>query len=164
MNVRAFGARAADKPLDALEIARREPGAHDVAIDIAYCGVCHSDLHTVRSEWQGTLFPCVPGHEVVGRVSAVGAEVRGFAKGDLVGVGCIVDSCRRCPDCADHLENYCGAMTGTYNFATPDAPGSGEERPDAPARLTYPEHVRDADSLSHPGRSDAAIASASNAP
>jgi uncharacterized zinc-type alcohol dehydrogenase-like protein len=85
--------------------------------------VCHSDIHQVRSEWAGTLFPCVPGHEIVGRVAAVGAQVSGFAPGDLVGVGCIVDSCRHCADCGDGLENYCDHMIGTYNGPTPDAPG-----------------------------------------
>jgi uncharacterized zinc-type alcohol dehydrogenase-like protein len=123
MTVKAYGAHAADQPLQSLDIARRAPGAHDVQIDIAFCGVCHSDLHTVRSEWAGTLYPCVPGHEIVGRVSAVGAHVAGFAIGDLVGVGCMVDSCRHCADCADGLENYCDGMVGTYNGATADAPG-----------------------------------------
>jgi uncharacterized zinc-type alcohol dehydrogenase-like protein len=94
-----------------------------VQIDIAFCGVCHSDLHQVRAEWAGTLFPCVPGHEIVGRVSAVGTHVSGFQAGDLVGVGCMVDSCRHCNDCEEGLENYCDSMTGTYNFPTQDAPG-----------------------------------------
>ncbi|MDH1263280.1 NAD(P)-dependent alcohol dehydrogenase [Pseudomonas sp. GD03944] len=123
MTVNAYGAHAGDQPLEPLQIARREPGAHDVQIDIAFCGVCHSDLHQVRAEWEGTLFPCVPGHEIVGRVSAIGAHVNGFKAGDLVGVGCIVDSCKRCDDCLEGLENYCDGMVGTYNFPTPDAPG-----------------------------------------
>ncbi len=124
VTVKAFGAYAADKPLEALDIFRRAPGENDVQIDIAYCGVCHSDLHTVRSEWAGTLYPCVPGHEIVGRVSAVGARVTRFKSGDLVGVGCIVDSCGHCSACVANLEQYCEpGMTGTYNFATPDAPG-----------------------------------------
>ena len=123
MSVKAYGAYAGDLPLEPMEITRRKPGAHDVQIDIAYCGICHSDLHQVRSEWAGTLYPCVPGHEIVGRVSAVGAQVSGFEVGDLAGVGCIVDSCKHCADCADGLENYCDHMTGTYNFPTPDAPG-----------------------------------------
>ena len=124
MNVKAYGARAADKPLEPLDIARRTPGAHDVQIDIAYCGVCHSDLHTVRSEWGGTRYPCVPGHEIVGRVSALGAEVSNFRLGDVVGVGCLVGSCQRCPSCADGLEQYCeNGFVGTYNGPTPDAPG-----------------------------------------
>ncbi|HWV10277.1 MAG TPA: NAD(P)-dependent alcohol dehydrogenase [Pseudomonas sp.] len=123
MTVNAYGAHAGDQPLEPLQITRREPGAHDVQIDIAFCGVCHSDLHQVRAEWEGTLFPCVPGHEIVGRVSAIGAHVNGFKAGDLVGVGCIVDSCKRCDDCLEGLENYCDGMVGTYNFPTPDAPG-----------------------------------------
>ncbi|MFN3792442.1 NAD(P)-dependent alcohol dehydrogenase [Massilia sp.] len=123
MTVNAYGAHADDQPLGPLAISRRAPGAHDVQIDIAFCGVCHSDLHQVRGEWAGTVYPCVPGHEIVGRVSAVGAHVQGFAVGDLVGVGCMVDSCRACPDCEAGLENYCDAMVGTYNSPTPDAPG-----------------------------------------
>ncbi|GAB3466781.1 NAD(P)-dependent alcohol dehydrogenase [Azotobacter salinestris] len=123
MVVKAYGAYAGDKPLEPLEITRRTPGPHDVQIDIAYCGVCHSDLHQVRAEWAGTRFPCVPGHEIVGRVSAVGAHVSGFRPGDLVGIGCIVDSCRHCEECETGLENYCDGMVGTYNFPTPDEPG-----------------------------------------
>lgn len=123
MSVKAYGAYAADKPLESMDINRRAPGAHDVQIDIAYCGICHSDLHQVRSEWAGTQYPCVPGHEIVGRVAAVGAHVSGFKPGDLVGVGCIVDSCQHCDDCDAGLENYCDGMVGTYNGATADAPG-----------------------------------------
>lgn len=123
MTIKAYGAYAGDKPLEPMEITRRPPGAHDVQIDIAYCGICHSDLHQVRAEWAGTLFPCVPGHEIVGRVSAVGAHVAGFQIGNLVGVGCLVDSCQHCEECDAGLENYCDGMVGTYNFPTPDAPG-----------------------------------------
>jgi uncharacterized zinc-type alcohol dehydrogenase-like protein len=123
MTVIAYGAQAADRALEPMHINRRAPGAHDVAIDIAYCGVCHSDLHQVRSEWAGTLYPCVPGHEIVGTVAAVGAHVQGFQVGDLVGVGCMVDSCRHCADCEAGLENYCDGMVGTYNGPTADAPG-----------------------------------------
>ena len=123
MTVHAYGAHAGDKPLEPMTIQRRAPGAHDVQIDIAFCGVCHSDLHQVRAEWAGTRFPCVPGHEIVGRVSAVGAHVTTLEPGDLVGVGCIVDSCQHCADCDAGLENYCDGMVGTYNFPTPDAPG-----------------------------------------
>src|SRR5690554_486004 len=123
MNVEAYGAHAGDQPLVPLKIQRRSPGPHDVQIDIAFCGVCHSDIHQVRAEWAGTLFPCVPGHEIVGRVSAVGDQVSTFKAGDLVGVGCIVDSCRECEECGDGLENYCDGMIGTYNSPTPDAPG-----------------------------------------
>lgn len=123
MTVKAYGATSADQPLKSMDITRRAPQAHDVQIDIAFCGVCHSDLHTVRAEWQGTLFPCVPGHEIVGRVSSVGGHVSGFAVGDLVGVGCMVDSCQHCAECDAGLENYCDGMVGTYNGPTTDAPG-----------------------------------------
>ena len=123
MTVKAYGAHAGERPLEPMDISRREPGAHDVQIDIAYCGICHSDIHQVRSEWAGTVYPCVPGHEIVGRVSAVGAQVSGFKTGDLAGVGCIVDSCRHCGECGEGLENYCDHMVPTYNGPTPDAPG-----------------------------------------
>lgn len=124
MKTNAYGAYAADKPLEPLTIERRQPRAHDVQIDIAYCGICHSDLHTVRSEWDGTLYPCVPGHEIVGHVTAVGASVSRFKVGDTVGIGCIVDSCQRCAECAQGFEQYCeNGMVGTYNGPTPDAPG-----------------------------------------
>ena len=103
MTTKAFGAHAADQPVVALDIQRRAPGPRDVQIDIAYCGICHSDLHTVRSEWPGTLYPCVPGHEIVGQVSAVGAEVGGFKVGDTVGVGCLVGSCKHCASCDEGL-------------------------------------------------------------
>ncbi len=124
MTTQAYGAHAADKPLEALTIQRRAPGPHDVQVDIAYCGVCHSDLHTVRSEWPGTLYPCVPGHEIVGHVSAVGGEVTGFNVGDTVGVGCLVGSCQRCAACDEGLEQYCdNGFVATYNGPTQDEPG-----------------------------------------
>ena len=124
MLTQAYGAHAADKPLEALAIERRDVGPHDVKIDIAFCGVCHSDLHTVRSEWGGTLYPCVPGHEIVGRVSAVGGHVSKFKEGDIVGVGCLVDSCKSCASCKEGLEQFCEVgFTGTYNGETADAPG-----------------------------------------
>ncbi|HEU4992485.1 MAG TPA: NAD(P)-dependent alcohol dehydrogenase [Luteimonas sp.] len=124
MTVKAYGAHAADKPLEPMAIARRAPGPRDVQVEIAYCGVCHSDLHTVRSEWGGTRYPCVPGHEIVGKVSAVGGEVEGFKVGDVVGVGCLVGSCGHCAACDEGLENYCeNGFTGTYNGPTADAPG-----------------------------------------
>jgi uncharacterized zinc-type alcohol dehydrogenase-like protein len=124
MTVKAYGAFAADKPVVAMDIERREPGPRDVQIDIAFCGICHSDLHTIRSEWGGTVYPCVPGHEIVGHVSAVGSEVSDFAVGDTVGVGCLVDSCRTCASCSQGLEQYCEvAFTGTYNSPTQDPPG-----------------------------------------
>lgn len=123
MSIKAYGAHAASEPLRGMDITRRSPGAHDVQIDIAYCGVCHSDVHQVRSEWAGTLYPCVPGHEIVGHVSAVGTQVSAFKAGDLVGVGCIVDSCQHCAECDAGQENYCDHMVVTYNGPSSDAPG-----------------------------------------
>ncbi|MDN5567824.1 MAG: NAD(P)-dependent alcohol dehydrogenase [Paracoccus sp. (in: a-proteobacteria)] len=123
MTILAYGAAGADQPLDQLSITRRETGAHDVQIQILYCGICHSDLHQARGEWPGTLYPCVPGHEIVGRVTATGAHVTTHQIGDLVGVGCMVDSCQHCAECKDGLENYCDSMVGTYNGPTKDAPG-----------------------------------------
>ena len=107
MTTKAYGAHAADKKLEPLDIERRSPGPHDVQIEIAYCGICHSDLHQVRNEWGNSTYPMVPGHEIVGRVTAVGAHVKGFKVGDLAGVGCLVDSCRACPSCQRHLEQFC---------------------------------------------------------
>ena len=124
MTTKAYGAHAADKPVEALAIERRAPGPTDVQVDIAYCGVCHSDLHTVRSEWPGTLYPCVPGHEIVGHVSAVGSDVGGFKVGDTVGIGCLVSSCQQCSACNEGFEQFCEkGMIGTYNGPTPDVPG-----------------------------------------
>jgi uncharacterized zinc-type alcohol dehydrogenase-like protein len=124
MSTHAYGAHAADRPLQAMQIERRTPGERDVQIDIAYCGVCHSDLHTVRSEWGGTKYPCVPGHEIVGHVSAVGTGVADFKVGDTVGVGCLVGSCQHCRACREGLEQYCeNGFVGTYNGPTADAPG-----------------------------------------
>jgi alcohol dehydrogenase (NADP+) len=114
--VRAFGTEAADAPLQQLNIGRRKPTPHDIEIEILYCGVCHSDLHTVRNEWHGTIYPCVPGHEIVGKVVSVGHHVSKFKPGDFAAVGCMVDSCRECDYCKEGLEQYCEAgNTGTYN-------------------------------------------------
>jgi uncharacterized zinc-type alcohol dehydrogenase-like protein len=115
-NVRAWAAASATSPLAPHEIVRRDVGDHDVAIEITHCGVCHSDIHQARDEWGGALFPMVPGHEIVGRVTKVGRAVKGFAPGDLAGVGCMVDSCRTCRSCARDLEQFCekGAAF-TYN-------------------------------------------------
>jgi len=118
MQTKAYAAQSATTPLAPHTIDRREPGPKDVALDILYCGVCHSDLHTARSEWPGTKYPCVPGHEIVGRVTRVGSQVSRFKTGDLVGVGCMVDSCRTCEACREGLEQYCDGpvgFTGTYN-------------------------------------------------
>ncbi|MDU1287250.1 MAG: NAD(P)-dependent alcohol dehydrogenase [Serratia marcescens] len=123
MLINAIGTYSASQPLESMAITRRDPGPQDVQIAIAYCGVCHSDLHQARSEWAGTLYPCVPGHEIVGRVTAVGNAVSRYAVGDLVGVGCMVDSCQQCEECAEGLENYCDHMVLTYNGPTQDAPG-----------------------------------------
>ena len=116
--VKAYGASSATSPLAPTLIPRREPLPQDVQIQIQYCGICHSDLHTVRNEWQSiapTAYPCVPGHEIVGRVTKVGREVKKFKEGDLVGVGCLVDSCRTCVNCQEGLEQYCDGMVLTYN-------------------------------------------------
>ena len=113
---KGYAAQSATSPLAPFAFERRDPGPADVQIDIVYCGVCHSDLHTARSEWPGTRYPCIPGHEIVGRVARVGGQVSKFRAGDLVGVGCLVDSCRRCASCAEGLEQYCeNGFTGTYN-------------------------------------------------
>lgn len=114
---KAFAAQSATTPLAPFTFERRDPRADDVAIDILFCGVCHSDLHTARSEWGGTLYPCVPGHEIVGRVTAVGSGVTKFSVGDLVGVGCMVDSCGHCSSCNAGEEQYCETtgFVGTYN-------------------------------------------------
>ena len=111
-----YAAQGATAPLDAFRFERREPGENDVRIEILHCGVCHSDLHTARNEWKGTTYPVVPGHEIVGRVSQVGSGVKGFRRGDLAAVGCMVDSCRSCPDCIEGLEQYCrNEIIFTYN-------------------------------------------------
>jgi uncharacterized zinc-type alcohol dehydrogenase-like protein len=113
---KAWAAPSARAPLAPFEIQRREVGDHDVQIDIAFCGVCHSDIHQVRDEWGGAIFPMVPGHEIVGRVARVGKAVQRFKEGDLAGVGCMVDSCRTCDPCRRDLEQFCvrGAAM-TYN-------------------------------------------------
>jgi len=111
-----FGTSSADKPLGPLHFERRDPRPNDVQINILYCGVCHSDLHTARDEWHNTVYPVVPGHEIIGRVMKVGKEVTRFQEGDLVGVGCMVDSCQHCHSCREGLEQYCEkGFTGTYN-------------------------------------------------
>jgi uncharacterized zinc-type alcohol dehydrogenase-like protein len=114
--VKAYGTVAADQPLGPLNINRRTTTPTDVEIEILYCGVCHSDLHNARNDWGGTVYPSVPGHEIVGRVSRVGNEVTKFKVGDLAAVGCLVDSCCTCSSCKQDLEQYClNGFTGTYN-------------------------------------------------
>ncbi len=112
----AYAAQSTKAPLAPFTVERREPGAQDVLIDILYCGVCHSDIHQARDEWGGSIFPMVPGHEIVGRVAKVGSGVTKFKVGDAVGVGCFVDSCRQCPSCRKGEEQYCDSgMVATYN-------------------------------------------------
>src|SRR5688572_2439115 len=116
---KAYAATSPASPLAPTTIRRREPGPKDVQIDVLFCGICHSDLHQVRNEWQGTMptvYPCVPGHEIVGRVAKAGRAVRAFKEGDLAGVGCLVDSCRTCAACRGGQEQFCeGPATFTYN-------------------------------------------------
>ncbi|RYF90847.1 MAG: NAD(P)-dependent alcohol dehydrogenase, partial [Chitinophagaceae bacterium] len=114
--VKAFGTPSLKDDLREINIQRREITSRDVEIDILYCGVCHSDLHTARNDWGGTIYPAVPGHEIVGKVTKVGNEVTQFKVGDLAAVGCMVDSCRTCDSCKKDLEQYClTGMVGTYN-------------------------------------------------
>lgn len=113
---RGYAATSASSPLGLFHFVRRDPRENDVVIDVLYSGVCHSDLHTARNDWGGTVYPTVPGHEIVGRVIAVGSAVTRFQVGDAVGVGCMVDSCQHCGACAKGWEQYCeNGMTGTYN-------------------------------------------------
>nr|BFD58553.1 NAD(P)-dependent alcohol dehydrogenase [Bdellovibrio sp. CKG001]BFD61981.1 NAD(P)-dependent alcohol dehydrogenase [Bdellovibrio sp. HM001] len=119
--VNAYAAYQSKEPLKPYKFERRDPGPHDVQIDIHFCGVCHSDLHQVRDEWGGSKFPMVPGHEIVGKVIHVGSSVKKFKVGDSVGVGCLVDSCRTCPSCGEGLEQYCeNGSVGTYNSVEKD--------------------------------------------
>lgn len=113
---KAYAAPKAHANLEPFKFDRREVGAKDVLIEIAYCGVCHSDIHQVRDEWGQGIFPMVPGHEIVGRITKIGSDVTKFKVGDLAGIGCFVDSCRHCPNCLAGLEQYCDVgMIGTYN-------------------------------------------------
>ncbi|HSD14618.1 MAG TPA: NAD(P)-dependent alcohol dehydrogenase [Flavobacterium sp.] len=115
-NVKAYGTQAADAPLKQMNIERRDVTSKDIEIDILYCGVCHSDLHTARNDWGFTTYPAVPGHEIVGKVTKVGSEVTKIKVGDFAAVGCLVDSCRTCSSCEQDLEQYClNGWVGTYN-------------------------------------------------
>ncbi|GAA4354537.1 NAD(P)-dependent alcohol dehydrogenase [Kangiella marina] len=120
MKTAAYAAQSADSDLTPIEIERRQLKDDDVHIDIEYCGVCHSDIHTAHNDWGGTVYPVVPGHEIIGRVKAVGSKVSNFKEGQLVGVGCMVDSCQSCSACDDDLEQYCenGAVM-TYGSEDP---------------------------------------------
>jgi uncharacterized zinc-type alcohol dehydrogenase-like protein len=124
-STRAYAAHTQSTPFAPFSFERRDPTPNDVQIEILFCGVCHSDLHTARNEWGGgTQYPCVPGHEIVGRVVKVGKEVKKFREGDLAGVGCMVDSCRMCSSCKDDLEQFCeNGVTLTYNSADPHTGG-----------------------------------------
>ena len=112
---KAYAASSAKSPLAPFSLTRRDPLPDDVKIEILFCGVCHSDIHTARDEWGGTTFPCVPGHEIVGRVVAVGRNVKKFKEGDLAAVGCLVDACRECRSCHENLEQFCDDVVFTYN-------------------------------------------------
>jgi uncharacterized zinc-type alcohol dehydrogenase-like protein len=113
--IKGFAAQSATTPLGLFSFKRRDPGPTDVQIEILFCGVCHSDLHLARNEWQNTTYPIVPGHEIIGRVIAVGGKVKSFKTGELAAVGCMVDSCRTCTECKDGLEQYCDNSVFTYN-------------------------------------------------
>ena len=116
---KAYAAASATSPVASATITRRDPTENDVQIEILFCGICHSDLHQVRNEWSGvmpTVYPCVPGHEIVGRVTKVGTAVKKFKQGDLAAVGCMVDSDGTCPECQAGLEQFCQNFTLTYNF------------------------------------------------
>jgi uncharacterized zinc-type alcohol dehydrogenase-like protein len=120
-NARAYAAFSSSSPLAPYSLPRREPGDKDVLIEVAYCGICHSDIHTVRGEWGEGAYPIVPGHEIVGRVARVGRKVKKFKAGDLAGVGCMVDSCRKCANCRKGLEQHClGRISFTYNATEQD--------------------------------------------
>jgi uncharacterized zinc-type alcohol dehydrogenase-like protein len=119
MNTLAYAAQSATTPLSPFNLQRRDPGPHDVQIEILFCGVCHSELHTARGEWGGTVYPCVPGHEIIGRVTKVGAHVKKFKEGDIAGVGCLVDSCRSCANCEDHQEQFC-EQGPIFTYNAPD--------------------------------------------
>jgi uncharacterized zinc-type alcohol dehydrogenase-like protein len=113
---KAYAVKTQTSPFAMFDFHRRDPGDHDVQIQILYCGVCHTDVHIARNEWHGTTYPCVPGHEIVGRVVKTGGHVKKFKEGDLVGVGCLVDSCRTCENCKDNLEQFCvSGPIFTYN-------------------------------------------------
>ena len=124
MTVKAYGAAASDAPLVPMEIERRAPRDNDVKIDITYCGVCHSDIHTAHNDWKNAVYPVIPGHEIVGKVVEVGAGVSNFKVGDIVGVGCLVDSCLTCDACTDGDEQHCHSRA-TLTYGSPDKVSGG---------------------------------------
>lgn len=120
-HTKGYAAQAVGRPLEPFQFERRDPGVHDVVIEILYTGICHSDIHQARDEWGGSVFPMVPGHEIVGRVTNVGAKVKRFKIGDTAGVGCFVDSCRKCASCKESLQQFCSVHTAfTYNSTEMD--------------------------------------------
>lgn len=155
MKTKAYAAQSATSPLAPTTIDRRATGKKDVAIDILYCGVCHSDLHTARGEWEGTKYPCVPGHEIIGHVTSVGSDVKKFKPGQIVGVGCMVGSCRTCASCKDDLEQYCegSGFVGTYNGPEPDG---GHTFGGYSANIVVDEHF--VLTINHPEKDLAAVA------
>lgn len=124
MKTNAYAVTAANSLLAPFQLQRRDPGSHDVEMEILFCGVCHSDVHTVRNEWRGTTYPCVPGHEIIGRVTRVGNQVKNFKEGEIVGVGCLVDSCRTCASCKVDLEQFCEAGA-IFTYNSPDKHSGG---------------------------------------
>ncbi|MGZ8227873.1 MAG: NAD(P)-dependent alcohol dehydrogenase, partial [Methylococcaceae bacterium] len=119
-----YAAHHHNTPLELFSFERRDPGSSDVQIEILFCGVCHSDIHQIRNEWGNSTFPMVPGHEIVGKVTAIGSAVTKFKTGDSVGVGCLVGSCGECPECHEHLEQYCNQTEFTYNCPDTHSGGS----------------------------------------
>ena len=125
MKINSYAVPNPTTPLTPFAIQRRATGERDVQIEILYCGVCHSDVHTARNEWQGTTYPCVPGHEIIGRVTEVGTKVTSFKEGDLAGVGCMIDSCGACENCKDNLEQFCEAGGPIFTYNSPDKHSGG---------------------------------------
>jgi uncharacterized zinc-type alcohol dehydrogenase-like protein len=124
MKTAAYAAQSSTSKMEPMQIERREPGPHDVVVDVEYCGICHSDIHMAHNDWGMTVYPVVPGHEIVGRIKQVGAKVKKFKEGQLVGVGCLVESCRTCSSCKEGLEQYC--ETGfTMTYGSPDPISGG---------------------------------------
>ncbi|MEQ1484217.1 NAD(P)-dependent alcohol dehydrogenase [Methyloglobulus sp.] len=138
LKTHGYATHSANSPLVPFNFERREPGPKDIQIEILYCGVCHSDIHQVRNEWGNSTFPMVPGHEIIGKVTAIGHQVTGFSIGQTVGVGCLVDSCRVCPDCQENLEQYCNAPTFTYN--APDNVSGGNTYGGYSSKIVVDQH------------------------